>query len=157
MNVLRLLGKDTKKIAQFTSRSRNLRGRTPNSGAFIGRHYANKWECLWRGDNAGKAQKKKGRLAPTTAHLGHRANKKAENQSFPPCNVPVCVGETGFEPATSNSRSWRANRTALHPELKCGANIQLISISCSKKSGQMRNNPLFTTKKATNPRGIRRQ
>ena len=25
------------------------------------------------------------------------------------------VGETGFEPATSNSRSWRANRTALHP------------------------------------------
>ena len=26
------------------------------------------------------------------------------------------VGETGFEPATSNSRSWRANRTALHPE-----------------------------------------
>ena len=29
-----------------------------------------------------------------------------------------CVGETGFEPATSNSRSWRANRTALHPERK---------------------------------------
>lgn len=65
-------------------------------------------------------------------HISGRANKKAENKRFPPCNVPVCVGETGFEPATSNSRSWRANRTALHPELKCGANIQLISISCSK-------------------------
>ena len=25
------------------------------------------------------------------------------------------VGVTGFEPAASNSRSWRANRTALHP------------------------------------------
>ena len=27
------------------------------------------------------------------------------------------VGITGFEPVTSNSRSWRANRTALHPEV----------------------------------------
>ena len=25
------------------------------------------------------------------------------------------VGVPGFEPGTSNSRSWRANRTALHP------------------------------------------
>lgn len=35
------------------------------------------------------------------------------------------VGETGFEPATSNSRSWRANRTALHPELFYAALIVL--------------------------------
>ena len=27
------------------------------------------------------------------------------------------VGVPGFEPGTSNSRSWRANRTALHPVL----------------------------------------
>ena len=29
------------------------------------------------------------------------------------------VGIPGFEPGTSNSRSWRANRTALHPEQSC--------------------------------------
>ncbi len=26
------------------------------------------------------------------------------------------VGITGFEPVTPNSRSWCANRTALHPD-----------------------------------------
>ena len=30
------------------------------------------------------------------------------------------VGIPGFEPGTSNSRSWRANRTALHPEQVVG-------------------------------------
>ena len=29
----------------------------------------------------------------------------------------LLVGVKGFEPSTSNSRSWRANRTVLHPEL----------------------------------------
>ncbi len=28
------------------------------------------------------------------------------------------VGMKGFEPSTSTSRTWRANRTALHPALK---------------------------------------
>ncbi len=45
---------------------------------------------------------------------GNEMTKKKE----PPNNWRfLFVGETGFEPATSNSRSWRANRTALHPEL----------------------------------------
>ena len=49
------------------------------------------------------------------------------------------VGETGFEPATSNSRSWRANRTALHPEIACAKirkiilNYQIILGLMSKK------------------------
>ncbi len=30
----------------------------------------------------------------------------------------ISVGVKGFEPSTSNSRSWHANRTALHPEKK---------------------------------------
>ena len=32
----------------------------------------------------------------------------------------IFVGIPGFEPGTSNSRSWRANRTALHPETIIG-------------------------------------
>ena len=47
-------------------------------------------------------------LPPTSSE-----NKKADYLLRAVCRF---VGETGFEPATSNSRSWRANRTALHPE-----------------------------------------
>ena len=46
------------------------------------------------------------------ARLVHK-HKKPQEKFLRPFHF---VGETGFEPATSNSRSWRANRTALHPE-----------------------------------------
>ena len=46
------------------------------------------------------------------------------------------VGVTGFEPAASNSRSWRANRTALHPVIPhCGATTYF-----SKSSGYQDSN-----------------
>ena len=45
----------------------------------------------------------------------HSRHTRIRKKSLPKQRL-FLVGETGFEPATSNSRSWRANRTALHPE-----------------------------------------
>ena len=53
------------------------------------------------------------------AVIGQLVKAVNEVKTFAEAKVSVVsdlVGETGFEPATSNSRSWRANRTALHPE-----------------------------------------
>ena len=41
----------------------------------------------------------------------------------------IKVGITGFEPVASNSRSWRANRTALHPETYF---IKMGNIVCNR-------------------------
>ncbi len=68
--------------------------------------------------------------------LGLRTKKQ---QNLVSSAVNQFVGETGFEPATSNSRSWRANRTALHPEIatakirKIILNYQIILVLMSKK------------------------
>ena len=63
--------------------------------------------------------------------------------------VSDLVGETGFEPATSNSRSWRANRTALHPEL-CffGA---LIVLRAHKDKPKIRKHQIFSEKNIISP------
>gem|GEM_PF-5612515 len=42
-------------------------------------------------------------------------NKKEKPRFTSKASIKL-VGVPGFEPGTSNSRSWRANRTALHPE-----------------------------------------
>ena len=48
------------------------------------------------------------RVAYFGGNIAKKDSLKAVFKSF--------VGITGFEPATPNSRSWCANRTALHPE-----------------------------------------
>ena len=42
-------------------------------------------------------------------------DKKRSTYAIRKC-FSFIVGVPGFEPGTSNSRSWRANRAALHPE-----------------------------------------
>ncbi len=45
------------------------------------------------------------------------------------------VGVAGFEPTTSSSRTTRANRTALHPEVKIqNSNIQKPSVKSPRLS-----------------------
>ena len=45
-----------------------------------------------------------------------RVSRKNKKNSRTEVLLSSSVGITGFEPATPNSRSWCANRTALHPD-----------------------------------------